>query len=39
MQQLQNPESAEILENTKKVIIEQARKIGGETFVQNILSN
>ena len=39
MQQLQHPESAEILENTKKVIINQARKIGGESFVQNILSN
>ena len=39
MQQIQNPESAEILENTKAVILEQARKIGGETFVKNILSN
>tara|TARA_B100001769_G_C21720992_1_gene396721 strand:- start:171 stop:611 length:441 start_codon:yes stop_codon:yes gene_type:complete len=39
IQQLSNPESAEILENTKKVILEQARKIGGENFVQNILSN
>jgi hypothetical protein len=36
-QQLKTPESAEILENTKTVILNQAKKIGGQSFVNQLL--
>ena len=36
-QQLKTPESADILENTKKVILNQAKKIGGQSFVDQLI--
>jgi hypothetical protein len=38
-QQLDTPESADILEHTKTVILLQARKIGGESFVEEVMNN
>ena len=38
-QQIENPESANILENTKQAILFQARKIDGEIFVNEILNS
>ncbi len=38
-QQLSTPESADILEQTKAVILLQARKVGGESFVEEVMNN
>lgn len=38
-QQLSTPESADILEQTKAVILLQARKIGGDSLVEEVMNN
>lgn len=38
-QQLETPESADILEHTKAVILLQARNVGGESFVEEVMNN